>query len=61
MIKRLILFAIIVPVGVVGFIFSVTGNLSMMPDIWFFIRMSLFLFIMDFLIGIYIRISGRRK
>ncbi|MDA6733517.1 hypothetical protein OSL19_25200, partial [Escherichia coli] len=44
-----------------GFIFAITGNLSIMPDIWFFIRMSLFLFIMDFLIGIYIRISGRRK
>ncbi|EFA5701108.1 hypothetical protein C6N52_003835 [Escherichia coli] len=61
MIKRLIFFAIIVPVLGIGFIFAITGNLSMMPDIWFFIRMSLFLFIMDFLIGIYIRISGRRK
>ncbi|KYW23371.1 hypothetical protein, partial [Escherichia coli] len=53
MIKRLIFFAIIVPVLGIGFIFAITGNLSMMPDIWFFIRMSLFLFIMDFLIGIY--------
>ncbi|HGF3847137.1 hypothetical protein E4T96_05300 [Shigella flexneri] len=61
MIKRLILFAIIVPVGVVGFIFSVTGNLSMMPDIWFFIMMSLFLFIMNLLIDIYIRITGKHK
>ncbi|AKC15527.1 membrane protein [Escherichia coli] len=61
MIKRLILFAIIVPIGVVGFIFSVTGNLSMMPDIWFFIRMSLFLFIMNLLIDIYIRITGKHK
>ena len=61
MIKRLVFFAIIVPGWGTGFIFAITGNLSIMPDIWFFIRMSLFLFIMDFLIGIYIRISGRRK
>ncbi|EFN5069974.1 hypothetical protein FQJ51_07030 [Escherichia coli] len=61
MIKRLVFFAIIVPVWGTGFIFAIIGNLSIMPDIWFFIRMSLFLFIMDFLIGIYIRISGRRK
>ncbi|HGU4509775.1 TPA: hypothetical protein ACHK7C_RS22630, partial [Escherichia coli] len=50
MIKRLVFFAIFVPVLGVGFIFAITGNLSMMPDIWFFIRMSLFLFIMNLLI-----------
>ncbi|HHP3421761.1 TPA: hypothetical protein ACSA7M_000437 [Escherichia coli] len=61
MIKRLILFAIIVPVWGIGFIFAVTGNLSMMPNIWFFIRMSLFLFIMNLLIDIYIRITGKHK
>ncbi|MCS6611622.1 hypothetical protein NYV58_00075 [Escherichia coli] len=64
MIKRLVFFAIFVPVLGVGFIFAITGNLSMMPDIWFFIRMSLFLFIMhwfNLLIDIYIRITGKHK
>ncbi|EED1223753.1 hypothetical protein RA05_004420 [Escherichia coli] len=61
MIRRLVFFAIIVPVWGGGFIFAVTGNLSMMPDIWFFIRMSLFLFIMNLLIDIYIRITGKHK
>lgn len=61
MIRRLFFFAIIVPVWGVGFIFAVTVNLSMMPDIWFFIRMSLFLFIMNLLIDIYIRITGKHK
>ncbi|HBB2407476.1 TPA: hypothetical protein J9615_002702 [Escherichia coli] len=60
MIKRLVFFAIFVPV-LGGVIFAITGNLSMMPDIWFFIRMSLFLFIMNLLIDIYIRITGKHK
>ncbi|MBC0493911.1 hypothetical protein FSJ54_021075 [Escherichia coli] len=61
MIKRLVFFAIFVPVLGGGFIFAITGNLSMMPNIWFFIRMSLFLFIMNLLIDIYIRITGKHK
>ncbi len=61
MIKRLVFFAIFVPV--VGGWFYICDYRKPVHDAryWFFIRMSLFLFIMNLLIDIYIRITGKHK